>query len=283
MAMTPLDRLLYWIRERHQIFLRKEDGHHRPWTLDPVMRRGFFTCPYRENDKTTAWFRTNVRDPGRDGLRVIFATVTFRWFNHIATGEVLHQAGLLTDWNEAAALAFLRPIRDSGGQIFTGAFRIASPAGQQKLEAICRCISHVWRDRPKLQARAQRWRTLQEAHSDLMKYDGLGGFMAYEIVSDLRYTDFLEHATDKLTWCNPGPGAVKGLCRLHGEKLKQSADSTTLPRMRQLLPVIQERLSDMPPFEMRELEHSLCEYAKYCHGLFGDGRLKRRYPGEAAR
>lgn len=35
----------------------------------------------------------------------------------------------------------------------------------------------------------------------------------------------------------------------------------------------------MPPFEMRQVEMSLCEYDKYVRLLLGDGKSKRSYPG----
>jgi hypothetical protein len=33
----------------------------------------------------------------------------------------------------------------------------------------------------------------------------------------------------------------------------------------------------MPPFEMREVEHSLCESDKYVRPLLGDEKSKRKY------
>lgn len=38
----------------------------------------------------------------------------------------------------------------------------------------------------------------------------------------------------------------------------------------------------MPPFEMREVEMSLCEYDKYVRLLLGEGKSKRTYPGGCA-
>ncbi len=86
LKLTPTDRFLYWVRERHAITLRREAGAAKPWTDDEVLQNYFFTSPYRERDKTTTWFRTHVRDPLRDDPAVILATTIFRWFNHIPTG-----------------------------------------------------------------------------------------------------------------------------------------------------------------------------------------------------
>ena len=37
--LSPLDRLLYWIKERESIRLKKEAGEPKPWTDDEILRR----------------------------------------------------------------------------------------------------------------------------------------------------------------------------------------------------------------------------------------------------
>jgi hypothetical protein len=44
---------------------------------------------------------------------------------------------------------------------------------------------------------------------------------------------------------------------------------------RKLLALLRERYPEMPPFEMREVEMSLCEYDKYVRLLLGEGKSKR--------
>lgn len=293
--LNPIDRMCYWIRERHQIYLKKEAGLPKPWTDDEVMQQYFFTCPYRENDKTTRWFRENVREPLRDSYDVLMATIIFRWFNWIDTGERLWTYGegidgccnLLQKWNHNIALAILQRVRDHlGYKIFTGAFMINSPGGKPKLEAICERITKVWEDREQLLAKAMTWKTLEQAHKDLTKYEGLGGFMAYEVVCDLRYTRLLENATDKDTWCHIGPGATRGLYRVLDIPFEKGNNSTSPPplkngleEMQKLLKIVRRRLAHMPKFEMREIEHSCCEWDKAERARFNDGRLKRTYNG----
>ena len=55
--MTPERRFFWWIEERHEIFKKKEQGLPRPWTTDIILDTYRFTNPFRENDKTTVWFR----------------------------------------------------------------------------------------------------------------------------------------------------------------------------------------------------------------------------------
>lgn len=109
---------MYWVAERHAIYLRRKAGEPKPWTDDPILQQFYFTNVYRELDKTTVWFRKNVREPLRDDLRVIFATAAFRWFNYIPTGEILRERGWLLNWNEADVVAELGARRDRGEQLF---------------------------------------------------------------------------------------------------------------------------------------------------------------------
>lgn len=286
--LSPIERFLYWIRERHQIYLKKKAGLPKPWTDDKVLQDWFFTSPYRENDKTTVWFRENVRGKLRDDPDVLMATVIFRWFNLISTGETLLANDLFVNWDLERALEILGEVRANGGQLFTGAYMMNSPGGIGKLEAISQRIENVWKERDSVANEIFHSQTLEGAHEVLTQFEGLGGFMAYEIVCDLRYTYLLENATDKMTWCNPGPGCIRGLYRLNEWEIenKKAGHGYAPPRpddwleqMQDLLKITQKRLYKMPPFEMREIEHSLCETDKYTRALLKDGHMKRRYRG----
>ncbi len=253
-----IERFLYWVRERHNIYLRRERGEPRPWTDDEVLQTWFFTNPYRENDKTTVWFREHVREPLRNDPRVLMATLIFRRFNYIPTGELLLE--YLTEWNADSVLAILK----RQPKVFTGAFKISSPHCEPKLPAIVRLIDKQWRRRDELLQEVEAATTLRDAWMALQS-EHHKGFMSYEVVSDLRWTYLLEDATDILTWCHVGPGARRGLNRL-------GLHDSSLP---ELLRICRQ---EFPDFEMRDVEHSLCEYHKYETASHGDGRMKRRAP-----
>jgi len=280
--LPPVERFLYWIRERHAIYQRRKAGRPKPWTDDEVLQRYFFTNPYREHDKTTVWFRENVREPLRDDPEVLFATVCFRWFNYIPTGQVLVANNLLVDWDLEHAVRCLNTMKSEGMQVFTGAFNISnSGSTKSKVERVCQdYIQPVWSDLSNLLSDAKRWTTLRQAHQRLKGYLGLGGsgFMAYEAVCDLRYTALLEHAKDKLTWSNPGPGAKRGLNRLLGRDLNHTCRDYPDHSLA-LLATTKAKLPKLPSLEMREIEHSLCEFDKYERARLGNGHLKRRYSG----
>ena len=284
--MKPLDRFLYWISERHNIYKRRKRGRTAPWTDDKVLQENFFTNPYRENDKTSVWFRENIRDQLAGDPKVVFATICFRWFNLPSTGEVLIQNGLTCRWNERLALDILGRMREDGKKLFTGAFMIASPSKVPKYEAICKRLSQVWYYREWMMDEFSADCSLENFHDTLVQFDGLGGFMAYEIVCDLRYTYLLENAYDVDTWCNVGPGATRGLYRINRMDFDKSTNSVQLPhlddeleQMEDLLETARYYLPRMPHMEMREIEHSLCEWDKYERCLWKEGKSKRSYKG----
>lgn len=293
--LTPTERFLYWIRERHSIHLKREAGKPKPWTDDGVMQTVFFTNPYRENDKTTVWFRNHVREPLHNERSVLMATVIFRWFNLIRTGETLIGGtpenpgeNLIMGWNEAKAVARLRK-QNKTGPAFTGAYMIKAGNGPPgcKIPNVCESITRVWKERDRLIQLCHDDCRLEALWQELKKFQNLGGFMSYEIVCDLRYTDLLENATDVDTWCNPGPGALRGLTRLTGEPLQRNKYNKLiapkakdhLKTMQGLLALVRKKLSKMPHFELREIEHSLCEWDKYERARLNDGKLKRIYKG----
>src|SRR6185436_10966299 len=90
MDLKFADQYFATARERYQIRARRNLGWDRKdWTDDPQFRQWRFCQVHREHDKTTEWFRVNVREPA-DAVskgRVVGATVAFRWFNRIETGE----------------------------------------------------------------------------------------------------------------------------------------------------------------------------------------------------
>lgn len=281
--LSPEERFFYWINERHNIYVLRQAGKKKPWTDDEILQNFFFTNPYRENDKVTQWVKRTIRDPLYDKLIVMFSLVAFRWFNLIETGEALMSRGLLTRWNGPSVIQLLTQRQESGKKVFTGAFTI-SPSGstKPKIQRVCEdYIDPVWKAQKDLAKKIAKDGTMQGAFDLLRQYPGLagGGFMAYEVVCDLRYTALLEDAPDRSTWTNLGPGGIRGLNRVMERAVNSPKPKNWLEEMKQLLKRTRKKFPGMPTFEMREIEHSLCEYDKYERALFGEGHMKRRYNG----
>lgn len=273
-----LDRYTYWIEERERIRYLKEDlKQEPPWTEDPILKEFKFCQVFREDDRTTRWFRTHMREPLRNSPEVFMATIAFRFFNLIETGRTLLDNNLHIEWDRPKAIEEIK----KNPKWITGAYIVKSPNRMDKVTGVTECVSHLWDDRENIIKQLESFTTLEEAWRFLMQYPYIGPFVSYEMVTDLRHTYLLENATDICSWGNPGPGAMRGLNRLTGRPLefcKRSWDWHS--EMLDLYDWCSQKLDLSKlnyPFEMREVEGGLCEFDKYSRILKGQGRTRSVY------
>lgn len=281
------DKFFAYARERYSILLKRRAGFPREkWTDDPVLREWSFCNVFREDDRVTQWFRENIRGPLQDDPRVLMATIAFRWFNRIPAGEVIRNFVFsdwwhLDDWREE-----LNKVRERDGVVITGSYMVKTPSKMSKIDGILQCLQKAYDRQDELVfVLSQPDLTLEKMWERLCTIDFMGQFTSYEVVSDLRYTRWLENADDILTWANPGPGCTAGLGQLFcgDEKTynrhKEDDRKFMIFLMRRLLDCSLEEQywpQAWPMWDMRTVEHSLCEYFKYFKALQGK-RLKRRY------
>jgi len=294
-----LRRYCYWQTERESIRIKKEEhGLPAPWTDDPILQDFKFCQVFREDDRTTRWFREYIRAPLGHDPSVLMATVIFRWFNFIDTGRTLIKHDLHLKWNRKKAIEEIT----KQDKWVTGSYIIKTPNGMDKVTGVAECISHMWGDRWAIVNKILTQNmNLKETWKMLKDYPYMGPFMAYEVVTDLRHTYLLENANDKLTWANAGPGAMRGLNRLTGRELgfsKRSHDwngemnalfskvteaglNDDIRDLRRYLrtdkaPYAPLHRSSMK-YEMREIEGGLCEFDKYSRMVKGEGRTRSVY------
>lgn len=289
-------------KKRHQITLDRKAGKPWPWTDDPILQRYKFTNVFRELDRTTVWFVDHVRDPYRNSPEVLLATVVFRWFNRITTGEAIfcqNNTDGRTAWETFIESNDCEDLRSAvlsycgDGPYVTGAYIIKTPDGFTKLSGVLKSCEWFTRSTPDFQGKPTHWLdlanqllqtdevTLEAIWKWLKLHPFLGDFMAYEIVSDLRWTGLLDKAPDIMTWANPGPGAMRGLNRIHDRKLtgkvsKNQANEEMQEILKASTELFNEEYPDWP-WEMREVEHTLCEFDKYQRMLLGEGKMKGTY------
>lgn len=337
-----------YARERQAILIRRRGGLPRSaWTKDPILSTYRFCNVFREDDVTTQWLAQHVRANVSEE-KILLATVLFRWFNRITTGEaIFSQLGpdRLSAWDSLAGYGVeaIPGLKDAilahcgKGPYVTGSYIIKTPDGMNKLSGVLWCLEkfmtesqpielgykmdqsevnrlivhknetiRVWdhldyrlrvTDRPEQLSLELVWNWLR-------KFPYLGDFMAYEIVTDLSQTT-LRDAPDIRTWANPGPGATRGLGRLlHGSKdhFRPSQKAILNGHMQELLALSRDNkfwptqvhdsmavgdyadgwgptefFGSWPFWDMRTVEHTLCEYDKYTRVLTGEGRPRGTY------
>lgn len=140
---------------------------------------------------------------------------------------------------------------------------------------------------------ALRWHTgyggtpsCSAAHKALQTIEGLGSFLAAQVVADLKNTvgHPLYRAEDKDTFVAHGPGSLRGL-----QWFWQAEGVTITPRnfysyfdaMREYIDDNWDEAAMGKPICNQDLQNCLCEFDKYCRVSTASGRSKRNYPGTA--
>jgi alpha-glutamyl/putrescinyl thymine pyrophosphorylase clade 1 len=290
--MTDMTREFFTTMvERQIIYYNKKHGFPKPWTADPVFLEYKFCNVFREQDTVTKWVDENIRKPFADHPNLWFMLCIARQINWPDTLQELMDGGAwpLVVWDPDKATAIMDGRRARGAQVYTGAYMIrAEPAlpGKSKNHYMChKVLGGVWTASyvAGLVDHRGNWLhpTLQASTEALMAFYGWGGFMAYEVVTDMRHTRYLCNAPDIFTWANPGPGAKRGLNRLYGRPLTAPIRvPQQVAEMRLLLEQSGKHLPlDFPRLEMRDVEHWLCEFDKYQRVATGEGRPRSKYPG----
>ena len=296
-----VDAFYSYARERYQTMLNKDAGLPQPWTQDKILQEFRFCNVFREDDKVTKWIRQNVTHE-KYGSKLLGAMVIARWFNRIETLELMlppkgcstpyFEHNLFYSWD----IDLEKWKRDmvarlsSQSPLVTGAYMIKTPAKMNKLDGIIWCLEqflpHAHYNQ---QLVDQIDYTLENATKALMQFPYLGAFMAYEVITDMRHTPVLCNAPDIMLWANPGPGCARGLARVlgmpvnHFNRHNAKQVDVMMSAMRGLLEVSKDNKhwpSDWPQWEMRDIEHTLCEFDKYERARLGEGRPKQKYKPE---
>ena len=291
MIKEQLDKFLYWIRERHSIFIKKEQGLSRPWTKDEILNTYKFTNPFRQNDRVTRELVSRLEDAD-DEKELFNRIIIFRMFNWPSTYDLLRDHGLVSRWRRDVAVRVLQQYKKDGGKVFTGAYMMTGSGSSGeggKIATACNSINLMLHDANSILKQIHEYNTLQHACQLLTKYPIVADFVAYEFVTDMRHTSILNKAEDIYTWANPGPGAKRGIHRIlfgttRGTKLSgEKVDYQAV--MQELMNIAQKRLGRLKifqdtRFEMRDIEHSLCEFDKYMRVYNGEGKPRSKYRSE---
>ena len=273
--MRLIQEFIAFVIERHNIYLRRQEGLPAPWTLDPVLSSYRFCNVYRELDTVTQWIRRNWRELNSEHPDVWFAMVVARLVNWPGTLSAL---GLPLPWDPAHFVEVLEWRKKCAVKVFTGAYMIhAGPnAGSKAAYLAQEVLTPMWGRREDLRPRKRD--TLAALHTRLMTCKDMGSFMAAQVVADTRYTYTLEFAADWFTWAASGPGSKRGLNVLCGND--DDNQPWKEPMFLQVLHEVQYALNCALPvgwqkLHAQDVQNCLCEFYKYQRGY-----SRSKYPGK---
>lgn len=279
-AFKRLNQFVTFIIERHHIYEQRKAGKPQPWTKDPILREYKFTNVYRELDRVTIWIREHWREPFIAEPDLWFSMVVARLINHPDTLEALQDWMRPGTWKRKQFLEVMHARQNAGLNTFSAAY-IVSTAGlsMNKADYLAEhVLDPLWKARDSV--RPTERMTLMGFNDRLRVFDGMGSFMAAQIVADMKYVPPLTKATDWWTFASSGPGSRKGMSYLIGEsptlKWREHEWRDALGELLVTMnPIIKD--AGMPRLHAQDLQNCLCEFSKWSRTKAGTGRPKQKF------
>ena len=279
--MTEL--LAYWITEREAMRVRKEvetapyfNGYG--YSTDPHMGLVRYCNVRREDDKVTRWLAQHWRPMYNSAWELVLA----RMVNYIPTLEELVEVLGFGHARPLDACAnTMKNRREYRQKVWTSAYTI-STCGQSmdKIDYVMRVVSEV-RERGAWMLKDMSFASLDSAHKWLMQVDGLGSFLAAQVVADMKNTQGhpLQSAPDWHTWSAPCPGSLKGLTAYYGKPITASQYQRHIEQCwAEVKPLLPANLQDL---HMQDFQNCLCEFSKFIRVRRG-GHVRNKYPSRTA-
>lgn len=284
--MITNERMAHFIQfvlERHRVWVNRNAGKPKPWTQDPILQQYRFCNVYRELDYVTLWLKKHWREAYCHDEDFWFSMVIARLINWPNTMEVM---GPPLPWDPDMFVKDIEHLQARGpGPVFGPAYIVstngrAMPKAQYLAEQV---LTPMWERREYLRPTLDD--TLRSYHARLSEFQGMGSFMAAQVVADLKNTRAcaLWHAADWWTWASPGPGSIRGMNRLCGRG--GVAGGFRGDEWHRLLAVVQKDLNvqlarkHYASIHAQDVQNCLCEFDKYERVRLGEGTPKQRYPG----
>ena len=279
--MTPFERLVYWIKEREEIRLKKENGWPLPWTEDPILRTYRFCNVVRMEDKVSKWLLNHWYKPYFDHHNMLVACTLARHFNNpgalqYITAQVFGEKQGIPNYKPDVIKKTLRHVKENGQTVFSGAYMIHGVGTMDKIGMVVDMVCQPLIDNPPV----LNTNSVQECVETLVEgYWGFSSFLAGQVVADLVWA-IKGTWTDKHTWAPVGPGSRKGMYRLLEQYSPMKQEEFTghlnnlITKLKEVLP---RELSDR--MVAQDTQSTLCEFDKYERTLLGEGKPKQKYNG----
>lgn len=293
--------ILYFIAERQSIMLKKNSGLPKfEWTEDAIFSEYRFCNVDREDDRVTTWLRDNIREPFADHPDLWLMLALSRWINWPPMIEELVKSKYWFGKPEFSLQGLADTMLERhkrGEKVYTASYMIntegdkTSPyRNKTKHEFVCcKVVGQLLADRDRIEKELSKPKyTLEAACNLFQEYSNWGGFMAYELVTDLNHTRYLENAPDRYIWSNQGIGANRGMNRLTGKtKLEKNWgqevwNEYSLKVIKAVHKAYDEglipnHLISKSQIDARCIESAHCEMDKYLRVKNGEGRPRSKY------
>ena len=209
---------LYWYFacERQNIFLKKLNNLPAPWTDDEILRTYKFCNSYRVNDRVSQYLLKNVIYNNKKYTKetMLFRIILFKLFNKESTWELLLENFndvTLENFNKSKYSNVLKNALNNGVKIYNDAYiSCANKAfGYDKKHDNHLALLNKMFVVDKVQNKILECKNMKEAFNIIRSYPLIGNFMAYQLVTDINYSDIVNWQENEFTVA--GPGSIRGI------------------------------------------------------------------------
>lgn len=209
---------LYWYFawERQNIFWKKLNGEEAPWTDDYILQQYKFCNSYRVNDRVSQYLLKNViyNENIYEDEDMLFRIILFKLFNKEATWELLvNEFGNITlkEFNFEIYSKVLNEATLKGVKIYNDAYiSCANKAfGYDRKHDNHLALLNKMFNEDKIAGKIKSCKTMKEAFDIIKSYPLIGNFMAYQLVTDINYSEVVDWREDEFTVA--GPGSLRGI------------------------------------------------------------------------
>ncbi|MBR2713099.1 MAG: hypothetical protein IKE73_05280 [Bacilli bacterium] len=209
---------LYWYfaYERQNIFIKKLNGENAPWTDDPILQEYKFCNSYRVNDRVSQFLLKNViyNDKEYSKEDMLFRIILFKLFNKEDTWSLLlNEFGDITlkDFDMKKYSKVLETAKENGIVIYNDAYISCANKAfnyDRKHDNHLALLDKMFKV-DKVQNKLLNCKKMEEAFNILKRYPLIGNFMAYQLITDINYSDIVDWKENEFTVA--GPGSLRGI------------------------------------------------------------------------
>lgn len=278
---------LYWYfaYERQNIFIKKKNGEKSPWTDDPILQEYKFCNSYRVNDRVSQYLLKNVIYNGKVYSKedMLFRILLFKLFNKESTWELLiNEFGDITlnnfDFNNYSKV--LNNAISNNIKIYNDAYISCANKAygyNRKHDNHLSLLKEIFIiDRSHLKILVAK--TMKEAFDILKSYPLIGNFMAYQLVTDINYSEIVSWREDEFTVA--GPGSLRGIkkCFIN---IGNMSNEDIIKYMYEHQDEEFKRLNldfkriGNRPLQLIDCQNIFCELDKYCREAYPDLKTNR--------
>ena len=267
---------LYWYfaAERQNIFYKKLRGEEAPWTEDKILQEYKFCNSYRASDRVSQYLIKNVIYNGKKYSKedMIFRIILFKIFNKESTWEILlNEIGdiHLSDFNFKYYCEILENAKRKGEKIYTDAYMSCANKAfgyDKKHENHIALLQKMFKE-DKIHFKIIESKNMEEAFNIIKKYPLIGNFMAYQLITDINYSEVVDFSEREFTVA--GPGSERGIRKCFidlGDMTKEEIIKWMCNHQEEefdRLGIEFKKLGNRP-LQYIDCQNLFCELDKYC-------------------